>query len=97
LECTPYVFFLVFEIRWALPVGGQGAFALLLFSGMILFNLFSECVNRAPGLLLEHVTYIKKVVFPLENLPLVLFTLGVVWFISSGGIFLRDIGPFMAW
>ena len=65
-----FVFSMVFEIRWALPPGGQGAFALLLFSGLILFNLFSECVNRAPGLLLEHVTYIKKVVFPVGNFAL---------------------------
>ena len=132
-----FVFSMVFQIRWELPPGGQGAFALLLFSGLILFNLFSECVNRAPGLLLEHVTYIKKVVFPLEILPwvsmmvalfnatvsflvllvfyvfvhglppltvlllpfvlipLILLTLGVVWFVSSVGIFLRDIRPLM--
>ena len=47
----------------------NGAFALLLFSGLIIFNLFSECVTRAPGLMLENVSYIKKVVFPLEILP----------------------------
>lgn len=132
-----FVFSVVFQIRWNLPVNGQGAFALLLFSGLIIFNLFSECLLRAPGLMLEHVTYIKKVVFPLEILPwvtmmvalfhavisflillvfylpihgfppltvlllplvlcpLVLLTLGLVWLVSSVGVFLRDIRPLM--
>ena len=47
----------------------NGAFALILFSGLIIFNLFSECVTRAPGLMLENVSYIKKVVFPLKIMP----------------------------
>ncbi|MOA22388.1 Polysialic acid transport protein KpsM [compost metagenome] len=41
----------------------------MLFSGLIVFNIFSECINRAPGLLLSNVNYVKKVVFPLEILP----------------------------
>ena len=64
-----FVFSIVFQIRWEVPIEGKGAFALLLFSGLIIFNLFSECVTRAPGLMLENVSYIKKVVFPLEILP----------------------------
>lgn len=43
----------------------------LLFAGLIVFNLFSECINRAPGLILSNVNYVKKVVFPLEILPFV--------------------------
>lgn len=66
-----FVFTTVFQARWGGAGETSGEFALLLFSGMILFNIFSECVTRAPGLLLENVSYIKKVVFPLEILPLV--------------------------
>lgn len=66
-----FVFSMVFRIRWEVPMEEKGAFALLLFSGLIIFNLFSECVTRAPGLMLENVSYIKKVVFPLEIMPLV--------------------------
>ncbi|MBY6266406.1 ABC transporter permease (plasmid) [Azospirillum sp. 412522] len=66
-----FVFSVVFRARWG--VGGESntEFALLLFSGLILFNVLGECLNRAPGLLLENVSYIKKVVFPLEILPMV--------------------------
>jgi len=35
------------------------------------FNLFAECINRAPGLIISNVNYVKKVVFPLEILPFV--------------------------
>jgi lipopolysaccharide transport system permease protein len=56
------------------PLGGtlqnQGslAFAVNLFAGLIVFNLFAECANRAPGLVLSHPNYVKMVVFPLEIL-----------------------------
>ena len=36
---------------------------------MIIHGLFAECVNRAPGLILSNVNYVKKVIFPLEILP----------------------------
>lgn len=65
------VFSGVFRMRWSGTSGGTGEFALLAFSGLILFNLFAECLTRAPGLMLENVSYIKKVVFPLEVLPYV--------------------------
>jgi lipopolysaccharide transport system permease protein len=38
---------------------------------MIVLSLFSEILNRAPGLILSNVNYVKKVVFPLEILPVV--------------------------
>ena len=68
-----FVFRTVFKARWTAegPGAGNGEFALLLFAGLILFNVFSETVNRAPGLMLENVSYIKKVVFPLEIMPAV--------------------------
>lgn len=37
---------------------------------MIVFNLFAECINRAPALILANPNYVKKVVFPLETLTL---------------------------
>jgi lipopolysaccharide transport system permease protein len=38
---------------------------------LIVFNLFSECIIRAPNLVLANPNYVKKVVFPLEILPFV--------------------------
>ncbi len=40
------------------------AFALLLFIGLILFNLFSECLSRSSGLILSSVNHVKKAIFP---------------------------------
>lgn len=62
-----FVFGIVFEAKW----GGRGErnFSLLLFSGLSVFLLASECLNRAPLLVVQHASYVKKVVFPLELLP----------------------------
>jgi lipopolysaccharide transport system permease protein len=46
-------------------------FALGLFCGMNLFNFFVEVVSRSPGLILSNPNFVKKVVFPLEILPVV--------------------------
>lgn len=48
-----------------------GAFAVILFAGLIIFQIFSEVVTRAPGLILANQNYVKKIVFPLEILPVV--------------------------
>lgn len=66
-----FVFSYIFHMRWGNTDQTTGQFALLMYSGLIVFNIFSECLNRAPGLMLENVSYIKKVVFPLEILPYV--------------------------
>jgi lipopolysaccharide transport system permease protein len=66
-----FVFSVVFKARWNAEGGSKTEFALVLFAGLIVFNLFSECINRAPFLILANVNYVKKVIFPLEILPLV--------------------------
>ena len=56
LAVYTFVFSVVFQARWGTASGAGGSnteFALLLFSGLILFNVLGECLNRAPGLLLE--------------------------------------------
>jgi lipopolysaccharide transport system permease protein len=105
-----------------------------IFAGLIAFNLFADCLNRAPGLIVGNANFVKKVVFPLEILswmavgsaffnalmsllvlelagavlgkplhwtfllaPLVLLPLalvvgGVTLFLSSLGVYLRDVG-----
>lgn len=84
LAVYTFVFTTVFKARWGVETGDDNSgFALLLFSGLILYTIFSECVTRAPSLLLENVSYIKKVVFPLEILPLV--SLAVALFNAAFG------------
>ncbi|WP_297324717.1 ABC transporter permease [Nitrosomonas sp.] len=72
LTVYTFVFSVVFKVRLDQETGiydDKFAFALLLFAGLIIFNLFSECVSRAPGLILTNVNYVKKIIFPLEILP----------------------------
>lgn len=74
LAVYTFVFSLVFKARWtpgADDSHDQYEFALVLFAGLIVFNLFAECISRAPGLILSNVNYVKKVIFPLEILPVV--------------------------
>jgi lipopolysaccharide transport system permease protein len=69
LAVFTFVFSVVFESRWDVALESRAEFALLLFAGLLVFWLFSDCANRAPGLLLENASYVKRVVFPLEILP----------------------------
>lgn len=64
-----FVFSVVFKARWNAGSDSKTEFALVLFAGLLVFNLFAECVNRAPALILSNSNYVKKVVFPLEILP----------------------------
>jgi lipopolysaccharide transport system permease protein len=132
-----FVFSVVFKARWG--IGGEETkadFAIVLFVGLILHGLFAECVNKAPGLILSNVNYVKKVVFPLDILPwvamgsalfhtaisiavllvaqlvltqhlvwtaiffllillpLIFATMGISWFLSALGVYVRDISQF---
>ncbi len=73
LMLSVYTFFLsvVLRARWLGGSGSKAEFALVLFSGLMSFNLFAECINRAPSLVLGNVNYVKRVLFPLELLPVV--------------------------
>jgi lipopolysaccharide transport system permease protein len=69
LAVYTFVFSQVFKARWGgLEQAGPLGFAVNLFAGLIVFNLFSECVSRAPGLVVANPNYVKKVVFPIEVL-----------------------------
>ena len=134
LSIYTFVFSVVFRSRWGMESGGEGEFALFLYSGLVLYTVFSECVNEAPESLFQNAVYIKQHVFPSEVLawasalsavfsflvnllilvvfdvlilgvpgyaalymplmivPVLLWTLGVVWIVSSIGVYLRDLG-----
>ena len=89
LAVYTFVFSVVFKARWG--AGGSESkteFALVLFAGLMIFNLFSECIGRAPGLILANVNYVKKVVFPLEVLPWVSLGSSLFHFAVSLGVWL---------
>ena len=65
-----FVFGVVFKARWPGTANENLAeYGLLLFAGITAFSIFSESVTRAPGLITGSPNYVKKVVFPLEVLP----------------------------
>jgi lipopolysaccharide transport system permease protein len=134
LALYTFVFGVIFQPRWPGATQRPSDVALYYFAGLIVFDFFMECINRAPTLMLAHVTYIKKILFPVELLawmvvggaalrfaigcvllivlytalngtppatamavpllvlPLALFAIGSVWFLSAIGVFLRDAG-----
>ena len=73
LTVYTFVFSVVFKSRWGMAGSeeSKAQFAVVLFVGMIVQGLFAETINKAPNLVLSNVNYVKKVVFPLEILPVV--------------------------
>lgn len=65
------VFSGIFNARWGGRAESHGLFAVVLFVGISLHGLMAEITTRAPGLIAEHTSYVKKVMFPLEVLPIV--------------------------
>lgn len=89
LAVYTFVFSVVFKARWNVTSESKTEFALVLFAGLIAYGIFSECLNRAPTLIVSNPNYVKKIVFPLEVLPVVSMGAAlfhglvstVVWFI----------------
>jgi len=138
LAVFTFVFSVIFQARWSQGAESKPEFALVLFAGLIIYNFFAECVNRAPQLILSNVNYVKKVVFPLEILPcvvlgaglfqagisfvvwlifslvvagfppltivflpllllpLMLYIIGLTWFLAALGVYLRDVAQIVA-
>ncbi len=87
------VFGVIMRARWPDDPGtGMAGFAVTLFCGLIPYNVFAECATRGPGLVVAVPNYVKRVVFPLEILPLVLvgsaFFHGLVSFAALLGVVL---------
>lgn len=89
LAVYTFVFSVVFKARWgASAEDSKTLFALVLFVGMIVHGLFSEALNRAPALILSNVNYVKKVVFPLEILPVISIAAALFHSMISLGVLL---------
>ncbi|MGO4566519.1 ABC transporter permease [Rhizobium sp. 2YAF20] len=67
-----FVFSEILKARWSAGSSSKAEFALILFAGLMPFNLFAETINRSPSLIVGNPNYVKKVVFPLEILPSVI-------------------------
>jgi lipopolysaccharide transport system permease protein len=68
-----FVFSEIFKARWG-GAGGDDSktqFAVVLFVGIIVLNLFCDVINRAPSLIVANANFVKKVIFPVEILSIV--------------------------
>ncbi len=71
LAVYTFVFGIVFRARWGEDfTDSKAAFALIIFCGMTVYNIFAESVNSSVGIVSGSPNYVKKVVFPVELLPL---------------------------
>ena len=73
LSVYTFVFSVVFKARWQGGSDSKTEFALIVFAGLMMFNLFAESKNLAPSLIVGNINYVKKVIFPLELLPVISF------------------------
>ncbi len=65
-----FVFGQIFQARWPQQDSGL-PFWLLLYSGLIIFNIFAETVSRAPAAVRGYPNFVKKIIFPVHILPVV--------------------------
>ncbi len=59
----------LFSIGTPEPASGSIGYALNVFPGLLLFQALAEVINKAPTLIISNPAYVKKIVFPLEALP----------------------------
>jgi lipopolysaccharide transport system permease protein len=72
-----FVFGVVLHTRFPNDPSRSG-FALYFLAGMLPWLAMSEAVGRAPVVMLEYRNFVKKLVFPVETLPLNLVIAGLV-------------------
>lgn len=72
-----FVFGIVLQARFGADPSRSG-FALYFLAGMLPWLPFAEAVGRAPSIVIEHRNFVKKLVFPIEILPVNLSVAGLV-------------------
>jgi lipopolysaccharide transport system permease protein len=89
-----FVFSIVLKVQW----NGQGShfvFAMNLFCGLIVYGIFSESVGAASTQIVTNPSYVKKIVFPLELLPLASMGAAIIFNLFSLAILLACTQFFM--
>jgi lipopolysaccharide transport system permease protein len=95
LAVYTFVFSVAFKMRWGTGLDESRVnFAIVLFAGLIVHSTFSEAIVRAPSTIVGNVNLVKKVVFPLEILPLV--TLGAALFHLAVSVMVLLLGVLVA-
>lgn len=104
LSLYTFVFGTLFKARWSNGEASSSTteYALMLFLGLIVHGLFAEVLARAPGAILSQPNFVKKVVFPLELLPIAILGSGVFNLIVGAAIWIVvavyfDVEPSLTW
>jgi len=96
LAVYTFVFSVVFKARWGTDFGdSKVAFALIIFCGMAVFNIFSESIIGSVNCISGNPNYVKKVVFPLEILPVSLVFSSMFFGLVSLAILLTGVVAFL--
>lgn len=83
-----FVFSTIFRAHWNVGTASDTPFAFTLYAGLIVFTILSEPVSRAPTLIAANVNLVKRVVFPLEVLPLMAACSSTVIGLAQAGVLL---------
>lgn len=67
-----FMFSQIFQAKWDIDTSDKYQFAMMLFCGLSAFNMVGEVMNRSTSLIVSNTNYVKKVIFPLEILPVVM-------------------------
>lgn len=70
LAIFAFIFGQIFQARWPQQESGI-PFWVLLYSGLIAFNIFAETISRAPTSVRGYPSFVKKIIFPVNILPIV--------------------------
>ncbi|WP_297832272.1 ABC transporter permease [Pseudomonas sp.] len=80
-----FVFQIVLRSKWGLTLanGSEVPFGLVLYAGIMMHALIADTLVRSPSFILSNTSYVKRVIFPLEVLPLVNVLSGIVSVMAS--------------
>jgi lipopolysaccharide transport system permease protein len=85
-----FVFGIVLQARFGSDPSRSG-FVLYFLAGMLPWLAFSEAVGRSPTVMAEHRNFVKKLVFPVETLPVNLVASGLVTQAFAAIVFLAGL------
>ncbi|MBK1664076.1 sugar ABC transporter permease [Rhodospirillum rubrum] len=93
LSIYTFVFGGIFQARWSERGINGGApdtldFALLLFIGLMAHSLLTESLIRSSSIIISNTNFVKRVVFPLDILPLMTVLSALFHFFISFTVFL---------
>lgn len=81
-----FVFSEIFHVKWSAESNDKYEYALVIFCGLSSFNMLSEVMTRSITAISGNVNYVKKVIFPLEMLPIAITVTAFVNCLISYGI-----------